>query len=122
MDPIIQPQARPEAMGDVPGLCQLALTRAVVQYRDLHEVDASEGRIEDIGLALVIEGSQAGSAEAIDLGSGRIKVLDLSAELVVLDWIIPFVPIDSYDSSLVDASLLIVVLVDLSDLILILRV
>lgn len=87
MDPIIQPQARPEAMGDVPGLCQVPLTRAVVQYRDLHEVDASEGRIEDIGLALVIEGSQAGSAEVIDLGSGRIKVLDLSAELVVLDWI-----------------------------------
>lgn len=87
MDPTIQRQARPEAMGDVPGICQLPLTRAVVQYRDLHEMDAPGGRIEDIGLALVVEGSKAGSAEAIDLGSGRIKVLDLSTELVVLDWI-----------------------------------
>ncbi len=80
-------QARPEAMGDVPGICQLPLTRAVVQYRELHEMDTPGGRIEDIGLALVVEGQQAGSAEVLDLGSGRIKVLDLSTELVVLDWV-----------------------------------
>ena len=80
-------QARPEAMGDVPGICQLPLTRAVVQYRELHEMDTPGGRIEDIGLALVVEGHQAGSAEVLDLGSGRIKVLDLSTELVVLDWV-----------------------------------
>ena len=80
-------QARPEAMGDVPGICELPLTRAVVQYRELHEMDTPGGRIEDIGLALVVEGHQAGSAEVLDLGSGRIKVLDLSTELVVLDWV-----------------------------------
>ena len=80
-------QARPEAMGDVPGICELPLTRAVVQYRELHEMDTPGGRIEDIGLALVVEGRQAGSAEVLDLGSGRIKVLDLSTELVVLDWV-----------------------------------
>jgi hypothetical protein len=50
-------------------------------------MDAPGGRIEDIGLALVVEGRQAGSAEVLDLGSGRIKVLDLSTELVVLDWV-----------------------------------
>jgi hypothetical protein len=50
-------------------------------------MDAPGGRIEDIGLALVVEGRHAGSAEVIDLGSGRIKVLDLSTELVVLDWV-----------------------------------
>ena len=79
--------ARPEAMGDVPGICELPLTRAVVQYRDVHEMDTPGGRIEDIGLALVVEGRYAGTSEVIDLGSGRVKVLDLSTELVVLDWV-----------------------------------
>ncbi len=76
----------PEAMADVPGVCELPLTRAVVQYRDLHEVDVPGGRIQDIGLALVLEGRYAASAEVIDLGSTEVKVLDLSSELVVLDW------------------------------------
>jgi len=79
--------ARPEAMGDVPGVCEILLTRAVVQYRDIHEMDTPGGRIEDIGLALVVEGRYAATAEAVDLGSGRLKVLDLSTELVVLDWV-----------------------------------
>lgn len=79
--------ARPEAMGDVPGICELPLTRAVVQYRDVHEMDTPGGRIEDIGLALVVEGRYASSAEVVDLGSGSVKVLDLSTELVVLDWV-----------------------------------
>lgn len=78
---------RPEAMGDVPGICELPLTRAVVQYRDIHEMDTLGGRIEDIGLALVVEGEYASSAQAVDLGSGGVKVLDLSTELVVLDWV-----------------------------------
>lgn len=74
-------------MGDVPGVCEVPLTRAVVQYRDVHEMDNPGGRIEDIGLGLVLEGRYASSAEAIDLGSGKVKVLDLSTELVVLDWV-----------------------------------
>ena len=78
---------RPEAMADVPGVCELPLTRAVVQYRDVHEVDLPGGRIQDIGLALVLEGKYAASAEVIDLGSTDVKVLDLSSELVVLDWV-----------------------------------
>ena len=87
MQPNVHTDARPEAMGDVPGICELLLTRAVVQYRDIHEMDTPGGRIEDIGLALVVEGRYASTAEAIDLGSGRIKILDLSTELVVLDWV-----------------------------------
>jgi len=78
---------RPEAMADVPGVCELPLTRAVVHYRDLHEVDPPGGRIQDIGLALVLEGRFASSAEALDLGSSTVKLLDLSSELVVLDWV-----------------------------------
>lgn len=78
---------RPEAMADVPGVCALPLTRAVVHYRDLHEVDPPGGRIQDIGLALVLDGRFASSAEVLDLGSSTLKMLDLSSELVVLDWV-----------------------------------
>lgn len=78
---------RPEAMADVPGVCELALTRGVVQYRSVHEVELAGGRIQDIGLALVLEGRYASSVEAVDLGSGDVKLLDLSSELVVLDWV-----------------------------------
>lgn len=86
MNPTMRVDTRPEAMGDVPGICELPLTRAVVQYRTVHEMDGPGGRIEDIGLGLVVEGKYASSAEVVDLGSGRLKVLDLSTELVVLDW------------------------------------
>ena len=79
--------ARPEAMADVPGVCELPLTRALVQYRDVHEVDIPGGRIQDIGLALVLDGKYATAAEVIDLGSASVKTLDLSQELVVLDWV-----------------------------------
>lgn len=85
--PAPQPESRPEAMADVPGVCELPLTRAVVQYRSVHEVDVPESRIEDIGLALVLDGQYASAAQVLDLGSGRVKELDLSAELVVLDWV-----------------------------------
>lgn len=94
--------ARPEAMGDVPGICELPITRAVVQYRDVHEMDAPGGRIEDIGLALVVDGRYAATSEAIDLGSGRVKVLDLSTELVVLDW--AYEPTVEHVSELVTAT------------------
>lgn len=86
MNPTVQLDPRPEAMSDVPGVCELPLTRALVQYRDVHETDIAGGRIQDIGIALVLEGRYASSAEALDLGSADLKVLDLSAELVVLDW------------------------------------
>lgn len=99
MQPNVHTDARPEAMGDVPGICELSLTRAVVQYRDVHEMDTPGGRIEDIGLALVVEGRYAATAEAIDLGSGQLKVLDLSTELVVLDWV--YEPTLAHVSSLI---------------------
>lgn len=96
MNVFVRSDARPEAMADVPGVCELPLTRAVVQYRDVHEVELAGGRIQDIGLGLVLEGRYASSAEVVDLGSGDVKRLDLSAELVVLDWV--------YDPTLEHAS------------------
>ncbi len=82
-----QSASRPEAMADVPGVCELTLTRAVVQYRNLHEVDLPEGRIEDVGIGLVLEGQFASAAQVLDLGSAKVKQLDLSTELVILDWV-----------------------------------
>lgn len=87
MNSVPQFDSRPEAMADVPGACELSLTRAVVQYRDVHEVDTPGGRIQDLGLALVLEGRYASSAEVLDLGSGDVKRLDLGHELVVVDWV-----------------------------------
>ena len=87
MNPSAWTEPRPEAMADVPGGCELPLTRAVVGYRDVHELDVEGGRIQDIGLGLVVEGRYASSAEVLDLGSAELKMLDLSAELVILDWV-----------------------------------
>jgi hypothetical protein len=102
MNPSTLSHARPEAMGDVPGVCEVSLTRGVVQYRDVHEMDTPGGRIEDIGLGLVLEGRYASTADAIDLGSGGVKVLDLSTELVVLDWV--YEPTLDHVSALVTAA------------------
>jgi hypothetical protein len=79
--------SRPEGMADVPGACEVTLSRAVVQYRNLHEAGLPEGRIEDIGLALVLDGEFASVAQVVDLGSAQVKQLDLTTELVVLDWV-----------------------------------
>ena len=87
MHPITTTESRPEAMADVPGICELPLTRAVVQYRDAHELNRSGGRIQDIGLAVVVEGRFASSVRAMDLGSAEVKYLNLASELVVLDWV-----------------------------------
>ena len=87
MHRMITTESRPEAMADVPGICELALTRAVVQYRDTHELYRPGGRIQDIGMAVVLEGRFASSVRAIDLGSARIKYLNLASELVILDWV-----------------------------------
>ena len=80
-------ESRPDAMADVPGICELPLTRAVVQYRDVHELYYPGGRISDIGLAVVVSGRFASSVRAVDLGSADVKYLNLSSELVILDWV-----------------------------------
>lgn len=87
MHPIITTEGRPEAMADVPGICELPLTRAVVHYRDAHELHRTGGRIQDIGMAVVVEGRFASAARAVDLGSAGVKYLNLASELVILDWV-----------------------------------
>ena len=79
---------RPEAMADVPGDAQYNLTRAVVVYQRKHLYWEQESRsLGDVGLALVLDGSFPLAAEVVDLGSGRVHTLDLSVQVVVLDWV-----------------------------------
>jgi len=80
-------RARPEALADVPGIGDLPLTRAIIQYRASHEIEPAGGRIDDIGLGLVLDGEYAASAEVLELGSAEVRHLDLSAELVIVDWV-----------------------------------
>ena len=87
MQHVTATESRPAALADVPGICDLPLTRAVVQYRDVHEVHHPGGHIRDIGLAVVVAGRFASSARAVDLGSAEVKYLNLTTELVVLDWV-----------------------------------
>jgi hypothetical protein len=87
MNPTLRtPDSRPEAMADVQGGCDVALTRGIVLYREREEVEPTGGRIEDLGIGLVLEGRFAAEATVVDLGSGRTRTLDLSGALVVLDW------------------------------------
>lgn len=81
------PAARPEAMADVPGVCEVPLTRAVVQYREEQDRSRSLSSARDLGLAVVLDGRSPHRVSALDLGSGQPRVLDLSTELVVLDWV-----------------------------------
>ena len=85
MQSVTATESRPDALADVPGICDLPLTRAVVQYRDVHELHHPGGRIRDIGLAVVVAGRFASSAR--DLGSAEVKYLNLTTELVILDWV-----------------------------------
>ena len=87
MQSLTATESRPDALADVPGICDLPLTRAVVQYRDVHELHHPGGRIRDIGLAVVMAGRFASSARAVDLGSAEVKYLNLTTELVILDWV-----------------------------------
>ena len=87
MQSVTTTESRPDAMADVPGICELPLTRGVVQYRDVHELYHPGGRIRDIGLAVVVSGRFASSARAVDLGSADAKYLNLTSELVILDWV-----------------------------------
>ncbi|MEZ4416952.1 MAG: hypothetical protein R3E10_14470 [Gemmatimonadota bacterium] len=80
-------RGRPDALGDVPGTPDLALTRSVILYWDRQVIGASQPHVDDIGVGLVLEGRYAASTSVLDLGSTRLRELDLSRELAVLGWV-----------------------------------
>lgn len=71
------------------GTFEISLTRAVLPYREVSEWFASGGRIHDIGLGVVMDGTDPARADVLDLGSADVKVVDLSGPLVVLGWLYP---------------------------------
>lgn len=79
--------ARFDTLAEFPGGGDLSLTRAIVLYREDQAVDGIDPGIDDLGLALALDGEYAAATEALDLGSGRLRHLDLSTEVVVLDWL-----------------------------------
>lgn len=77
----------PEPASRVPGSPDVSVTGAVVQYRQRHRRRVGAEALDDIGIALVLEGQCASACYAMDLGSTIPLELDLSSELVVLGWV-----------------------------------
>ncbi len=81
--------ARLDARAEISGMGDPSLSRAIIRYREVQTVDGGLAGADDVGVALVLDGEYPAAAEAIDLGSGRIRHLDLATEVVVLDWVYP---------------------------------
>ncbi len=71
------------------GTFQVSLTRAAIPFRDQGARGVPGGRIGDIGLGVVIDGSDPARADVVDLGSAELRVADLTGPLVVLGWLYP---------------------------------
>jgi hypothetical protein len=71
------------------GTFEVSLTRAVLPYRDKEEQSGSGGRIQDVGLGVVMDGTDPVRADVLDLGSAEVRVVDLTGPLVVLGWLYP---------------------------------
>ena len=68
---------------------EVTLTRAVLPYGEEGERADSGGRIQDIGLGVVVDGADPARADVLDLGSAEVRVVDLTGPLVVLGWLYP---------------------------------
>ncbi len=71
------------------GTFQISLTRAVVPYLDDVSRALPGGRITDIGLGVVVDGSDPARADVVDLGSAELRTADLTGPLVVMGWLYP---------------------------------
>ncbi len=71
------------------GTFEIPLTRAMVAYRDRNDRSPPGGWLHDIGLGVVIDGSDVARAELIDLGSAQLRVADLTGPVPVLGWLYP---------------------------------
>jgi hypothetical protein len=80
-------ESRPQPDPLLTGVCELPLTRAVLMYE--HEEDRAlpGGRLADIGLGVVVDGSRPGRTEILDLGSGEVRSVTLDGPLVILGWV-----------------------------------
>ena len=78
-----------ETDASLTGTFQVSLTRAVLPYRDDGDRVLPGGRLGDIGLGVVVDGSDPARADVVDLGSAEIRVVNVTGPLVVLGWLYP---------------------------------
>lgn len=71
------------------GTFEVSLTRAVLPYGDVSDRTPPGGRIQDIGLGVVVDGADPARSDILDLGSAEIRTVDLSGPLVILGWLYP---------------------------------
>jgi len=71
------------------GSFEVSLTRAVVPYNDPQGHLLPGGRIQDIGLGVVMDGSNPARSDVLDLGSAELRVVNLNGPLAVLGWLYP---------------------------------
>lgn len=71
------------------GTCEVTLTRAVVPFRSAEDRALPGGRIDDLGMGVVLSGSRPGRAEVLDLGGGDVRIVDLSGPIVIFGWVFP---------------------------------
>jgi hypothetical protein len=84
------PDVHPEALDlSFTGTCEVSLTRAVLPYPDPEEHRLPGGRIRDLGLGVVMDGSDPVRADVLDLASAELRTVDLRGPLVILGWIFP---------------------------------
>lgn len=69
------------------GVCELPLTRAVLVYEDELDRRIPGGRMGDLGLGVVLDGSRPARSEVMDLGSARVRTVSLNGPLVILGWV-----------------------------------
>lgn len=82
-----RPDFKPES--SLTGTFEVSLTRAVLPYRDGSDGSPPGGRIQDIGMGVVVDGSDPVRADVVDLGSAELRVVNLAGPLVVMGWLYP---------------------------------
>ncbi|MEX2526178.1 MAG: hypothetical protein WEA09_00955 [Gemmatimonadota bacterium] len=78
---------RPEALADVPGASKMEFTGAVVRLEGAASMEPGRDSSLGLGLGVVLDGQRPSRASVLDLGDGRVRDVDLTREVVVLDWI-----------------------------------
>jgi len=78
-----------EPESSLTGTFEVSLTRAVLPYRDGSDGSPPGGRIQDIGMGVVVDGTDPARADVIDLGSAELRVVNLAGPLVVMGWLYP---------------------------------
>jgi hypothetical protein len=89
MHPHLSAQSGFEPDGALTGTFEVSLNRAVLPYREREGGSPPGGRVQDIGLGVVVDGSDPARADVVDLGSAEMRVVDITGPVVVMGWMYP---------------------------------